>query len=196
MNHSICADGGWAQSRLVFLSVSGWNIWLAACSIVLSWTILYFVFISLSSDKASLYSCLLTPVLFRAVPVQKAKKAKVMKDQNGWKRQISGMFVLKATSLLVVLPLISLIISSTLSFGCFIGFRGGRSLICVQKFLKSQHEGKMLFLVFYSSSYVCRNLTATASANENEFCVAKYQTLFSLSLYGIWMLSSFGFESL
>lgn len=53
---------------------------------------------------------------------------------------VSEMCILKGTSLMVVLSLISLIISSTLSVGCFVGFKGGSSLICVQKsYFKSRH---------------------------------------------------------
>lgn len=44
---------------------------------------------------------------------------------------ISETCILKATTLIVVLLFISFIILSTLSDLCFIGFKGGRSLICV-----------------------------------------------------------------
>lgn len=121
-NHSAMSSPSW----LVFL----WGCILATCSIVLWWSIWYFVFISLSSERASRLLSPLLPCIAR--PVQKHN---VKWHKGEWRHiQWTGnMLVLKGISLVVVLCLIFSIISSILSAGCFIRLQDGSCLICGQR---------------------------------------------------------------
>lgn len=108
----------------------------AACSIVFLWTILCFLCMSPSSDRASFCSRLLTPVPRTAAPAPTTQRY-VGEGRRKGKSQLTfvvpEMCVPKGTFVTVVLSLICAIISLTLSVGGSIGFTGGSSSICVQK---------------------------------------------------------------
>lgn len=112
---------------------------------------------SLSSNRAS---CLLTPVLQMAPPVQKQR---LMLAMLSYQRCAGlGMHTLKGTSLRLVLSLILFVTSSTRS-RCFVGFIGGRALVCT----------KNIFLLF----------SVVLQHSEHESSMSLHQTrLFSLFL--------------
>lgn len=175
-NHGTASTPSWLMFQ--------WGCILATCSIVLLWSIWYFAFISLNSERASRWLSAPLPCIARPVQKQNVKRHKGEWRHIQW---IGSMCVLKGTSLVVVFCLIFSIISSTLSAGCFSGLQDGSCLICGPK--KGFLEDGKSFLLLQGSGKIYSNLTGILGVNNNECCVS--QNLF-FSFSG-WYLEAIKF---